>query len=69
MNLLEHYVKEVKEVTDITADFKEKSGYTPKEPLYEITMEIDCMGVKECVKEQFFETEWNTIKERGYYLA
>lgn len=69
MNLLEHYVEEVKEVTDITADFKKKSGYTPKEPLYEITMEIDCMGKKERVTEQFFETEWKTIKERGYYLA
>ena len=69
MNLLEHYINNVESVSDVSDAFKASTGYTPKEPLYEVTMAIDCMGIKERVTKQFFETEWNHIKKQGYYLA
>lgn len=69
MNLLEHYINNIESVSDVSDAFKASTGYTPKEPLYEVTMDIDCMGIKERVTKQFFATEWNTVKERGYYLA
>lgn len=69
MNLIEHYIEDIIEVNDVTKQFKAHTGYTPTEPLYEVTMDIDCMGNKERVKKQFFETEWNKIKAQKYYLA
>ena len=69
MNLIEHYVKTIHEVRDVTNDFKKRTGYTPKEALYEVTMDVNCMGNTEKKTKQFFATEWNTVKERGYYLA
>ena len=69
MNLLEHYIENVESVSDVSDAFKASTGCTPKEPLYKVTMDIDCMGKKERVTEKFFETEWKNIKERGYYLA
>ena len=69
MNLLEHYINNIESVSDVSDAFKASTGYTPKEPLYEITMDIDCMGIKERVTKQFFEIEWNHIQKQGYYLA
>lgn len=47
MNLLEHYIKEIHSVKDITNEFTERCGYVPNEPLLEVDLTYTCYGVVE----------------------
>ena len=45
MNLLEHYIKEIHSVQDVSDKFEKTTGNKPKEPLYEVDVTFDCYGV------------------------
>ena len=69
MNVLEHYIIEVHVVKDITALYESKTCEQAKEPLLEVTMLIDCYGSKSDVRKHFYKSEWERVKEQGYYMA
>ena len=69
MNLLEHYIKEIHSVTDVTKEYINYTNDDPLEPLFEIDMTVDCYGNISRTKTRFWEKEWETIKKRGYYFA
>ena len=61
MNLLEHYIDEV---------ISEEERVSPQGTKYvEVTMLIDCYGVKEQTKHIFLPSEWEKAKKDGYYLS
>ena len=67
MNLLEHYIKEVHEVKDITNEFIEHFGYEPSEPLYQIDLTYNYCGCNKRKNKIFFKSEWEEIKKCGYF--
>lgn len=69
MNLLEHYIKEVHWVDDVTNHFIEKNGYEPYEPLLKVDLTYDCYGVTERKVMHFYKSEWDSAREKGYFMA
>ena len=65
MNLLEHYIKEVHFVTDVT----NKLAYPTSEPLYAVDLTYDCYGVTERKVRHFYKSEWDSAREKGYFMA
>lgn len=60
MNLLEHYIKEIKNTKTKTVDENE----------YIIAiMIVNCYGVVEETTSIFTPAKWEEAKKRGYYLA
>ena len=47
MNLLEHYIKEIHNVEDVSDNYEKAIRHKPKEPLYEVDVTFDCYGVVE----------------------
>ena len=68
MNLLEHCIKEIHSVTDITVEY-EKRGHKSPEPLLEVDMTIVCYGVTERTKKQFWKSEFELAKIMGHYYS
>ncbi len=68
MNLLEHYIKEVLEIEDITNKCPEFFKVV-NEPIYRIKMIVNCYGNKEIVENVWTKTHYESSIERGYYLA
>ncbi len=69
MNLLEHYIKEVHSVDDVTNKFEEKNGYLPSEPLLKVDLTYDCCGQITRETRFFFRSEWEGAKLKGYFMA
>lgn len=69
MNLLEHYVEKIYREEDVTEDFKDESWYKPNEKVYLLDMDVVCYGMKQRVQKIFFETEYLSMKQNGYYMA
>lgn len=70
LNLLEHYVKRIYSIKDITGRVKEhidKPDLLTK--YYEVDMDVVCYGVNERVKEIFTDEGLDELKNRGFYLA
>ena len=65
MNLLEHYIKEVHFVTDVT----NKLAYPTSEPLYAVDLTYDCYGVTERKVKHFYKSEWEEARKKGYFMA
>ena len=65
MNLLEHYIKEVHFVTDVT----NKLAYPTSEPLYAVDLTYDCYGRIARIPKQFYKSDWEKTVERGYFMA
>jgi hypothetical protein len=61
MNLLEHYIDEIINVTER----KTQKGTD----IVEVEMIINCYGVKEQTIHIFLPSEWEKAKKDGYYLA
>ena len=68
MNLLEHYIKEIHSVTDVTKQFEKSVGYAPKEPLVEVDMTVNCYGSIERKTKMMSKSEFEQAEEDGYYL-
>lgn len=69
MNLLEHYIKEIHSIQDVTNRFMENVGHMPHEPLYKIDLTYNCYGKIERDVKHFFKTEWEDVREKGYFMA
>ena len=69
MNLLEHYIKEIHNVQDVSDKFVKTTGIKPKEPLYEVDVTFDCYGVVERDIRFMDKSEFEQAKKQGYFLA
>lgn len=67
MNLLEHYIKEIHSIRDVTEEYV-KYGHKPPEPLLEVEMTVVCYGVKERKTRKFWKSEVEFAKTMGYYM-
>ena len=68
MNLLEHYIKEVHSITDVSNKYKKYHWYRG-ETMYEVVMTVDCYGYIEVCTHTFTESQWADAQVLGYYLA
>ena len=69
MNLLEHYIKEVHSIDDVSNKFEEKNGYPPDEPLLRIILTYDCYGRIHTTTCYFPKSKWEETKKQGYFMA
>ena len=69
MNLLEHYIKEIHSVQDISEKYENAIRHKPKEPLYEVDITVDCYGVVERMRKIMNKSEFEQTKKQGYFLA
>lgn len=69
MNLLEHYIKEIHSVNDITNQFIKSCGYEPAESLLEVDMTYNCYGVIERNKKTFWKSDFEEVKKHGYFMG
>lgn len=69
MNLLEHYIRVVYEVKDVTEECEKSLGYKVPERILEVRMRIDCYGAEEYVKMTFYESNWHSALKAGFYMA
>ena len=74
MNLLEHYIKEVISVEDVTEEWedcmrKDDPNFVENDPMLEIKVLVNCMGVEEYNILRRHKSEWDKIQEQGYYMA
>ena len=69
MNLLEHYIKEIHSVQDVSDKFEKETGHKPKEPLYEVDITVDCYGTVERKRKFMSKSEFEQAKKQGYFLA
>ena len=69
MNLLEHYIKEIHSVQDISDKYEKAIRHKSKEPLYEVDVTVDCYGVVERMKKIMSKSDFEQAKKQGYFLA
>ena len=69
MNLLEHYIKEIHSVQDVSDKYEKSIGHKPKEPLYEVDVTFDCYGVVERTRKIMSKSALEQAKKQGYFLA
>ena len=69
MNLLEHYIKEIHSVQDVSNKFEKATGGEPKEQLYEVDITVNCYGVVERKRKFMSKSEFEQAKKQGYFLA
>lgn len=69
MNLLEHYIKEIHSVQDVSDKFEKATGRKPKEPLYEVDVTVNCYGAVERKIKFISKSEFEQAKKQGYFLA
>ena len=69
MNLLEHYIKEIHSVQDVSDKFEKATGRKPKEPLYEVDVTVNCYGEVERKRKFISKSEFDQAKKQGYFLA
>lgn len=69
MNLLEHYIKKVHSVTDVTEKYTTRFGTPPCEPLLSVDLEYSCYGVTKRDTMRFRKSEYERATEQGYFMA
>ena len=69
MNLLEHYIKEIHSVQDVSDKYEKAIRHKPKEPLYEVDVTFDCYGVVERKRIIMSKSDFKQAKKQGYFLA
>ena len=69
MNLLEHYIKEIHNVHDVSDNYEKAIGHKLKEPLYEVDVTLDCYGVVERKRRIMSKSDFEQAKNQGYFLA
>ena len=67
MNLLEHYIKEIHNVEDVSDKYEKAIRQKPKEPLYEVDVTVDCYGVVERKRRFMSKSEAKAIKVALYH--
>ena len=69
MNLLEHYIKEIHSVQDVSDKYEKAIRHKPKEPLYEVDVTVDCYGVVERTRKIMSKSALEQAKKQSYFLA
>ena len=75
MNLLEHYIKKVISVKDVTQEWEkymqeeEDPNFIETDPMLQISMIINCYGQTKETTKMCHKSEWDKIQEQGYYMA
>lgn len=75
MNLLEHYIEKIISVKDVTQEWEkymqvtEDPNFVETDPMLEINILVNCMGVEEYHILWYHKSEWDKIQEQGYYMA
>ena len=69
MNLIEHYIKEIHSVKDVSNKFEEATGRKSKEPLYEVDITVNCYGVVERTRKFMSKSEFERANKQGYFLG
>ena len=75
MNLLEHYIEKVISVNDVTKEWEkymqeeEDPNFIETDPMLEIKVLVNYMGVEEYNILWYHKSEWDKIQEQGYYMA
>ena len=69
MNILEHFIKEIHCVTDVSMQFEKVTGQKPKEKLLEVDLTVDCYGSVDRRKRLFSQTDWEVAKLKGFFMA
>ena len=69
MNLLEHYIKEIHSVEDVSDKYEKAIGHKPKEPLYEVDVTVNCYGVVERMRKFMSKSDFEQAKKQSYFLA
>ena len=74
MNLLEHYIEKILSVVDVTKEWEEyiqeeDPNFVETDPMLEIKVLINCMGVEEYRVLWYHKSEWDKTQEQGYYMA
>ena len=69
MNLLEHYIKELHNIQDISDKFEKATESELKEPLYEVDITVDCYGVVERMRKIMSKSEFERAKKQGYFFS
>lgn len=65
-NIKKHQIKEVINVTDVTADYS--SAYDTKEPIIEVVLKsVDEAGVERVADHIWTESAWKRNEQRGYF--
>ena len=65
MNLLEHYIKEIKSIEPCTEEWVKDF---PDRKLLAIKVVAECYGIVKEYETVENEKDWNIIKERGYFM-
>lgn len=68
MNLLENYLVEVHEIKPYEEDWTKEEEFKGINFL-SVDATWNCYGRENRTKEVFRESEWNSIKEKGYYMG
>ena len=74
MNLLEHYIKKVISVVDVTKEWEkcmqeEDPNFVETDPMLQVAIIVNCYGQTTGITEMFHKSEWDKIQEQGYYMA
>lgn len=69
MNLIESYIQEIYSVEDVTAAFENAIGTRCQQRTFLVRMRVDCYGCVEDVEKVFYESEWEKVKQQGFYLS
>ena len=73
MNVLEHYIKEVISVEDVTEEWEkcmqeEDSNFVETDPMLQVAIIVNCYGQTTVTTKMFHKSEWDKIQEQGYYM-
>ena len=69
MNLLEHYIKQVHNIKDVTNDYNNHTNDVALEPLLEVDLTYDCYGAIQRRTMKFWKNEWDNNIKRGYFFG
>lgn len=69
MNVLEHFIKEIHSVRDITEEFKQHSRCEPAEPLLQVDLTYDCYGIITRETKTFWKSDFERANKEGYFMA
>ena len=74
MNLLEHYIKEIISVEDVTKEWedfmrKDDPNFIENDPMLKVEMIVSCYSnmIYGIIK-TLHKSEWDKIQKQGYYM-
>ena len=74
MNLLEHYIRKIIDITDVSDEYikrigKDSQEFKLEEPIYRVELECECYGHIETRTEMWYRSHFEEILRRGYFLS